>query len=77
MTVMYLCYHNGEFRPTKETFIPVTDLIIQRGVGVFDSIRTYGRSPFALADHINRLAGSAKMAGIAADDIIAKLPAII
>ena len=74
---MSLAYYNNKFKPLSETFIPVTDLIVQRGIGVFDSIRTYGRSPFALTDHINRLAGSAKMSGIAADDIIAKLPAII
>lgn len=77
MKVMSLAYYNNKFKPLSETFIPVTDLIVQRGIGVFDSIRTYGRSPFALTDHINRLAGSAKMSGIAADDIIAKLPAII
>ena len=50
---MSLAYYNNKFKPLSETFIPVTDLIVQRGIGVFDSIRTYGRSPFALTDHIN------------------------
>ena len=63
--------------PLEECRIPVTDLAIQRGVGVFDSIRTYGKNIFALKEHIERLSESAKRCGMEAEKIINELPDII
>jgi len=74
---MSLCYYRGKFMPTEECSLPVTDLLIQRGIGVFDSIRTYGERPFAMPQHIERLAGSARRCGIEADHIIETLPDVI
>ncbi|MEG1642353.1 MAG: aminotransferase class IV [Synergistaceae bacterium] len=74
---MILCYFDGEFKDISEVHIPVTDLIVQRGIGVFDSMRTYNKAVFAMTYHINRLAKSAKLSGMVADDIIAQLPDII
>lgn len=74
---MTLCYFNGEFKDINDCALPVTDLIVQRGCGVFDSMRTYNRKPFAMEYHLNRLAKSARLSGFQADDIIAKLPDII
>jgi branched-chain amino acid aminotransferase len=51
----------------------VTDLVIQRGVGVFDSIRIYNRRALALDHHLDRLRGSAICAGIRLDGIIDKI----
>ncbi|GHV50919.1 aminotransferase IV [Synergistales bacterium] len=57
---MSICYFNGKFRPTSETALPVTDLIIARGIGVFDSLRSYEHKPFALREHLDRLRTSAE-----------------
>ena len=61
---MALCYMNGDFLPRDSATLPVTDLAIQRGVGVFDSIRTYHRKPFTLTAHLDRLFASAREAHI-------------
>lgn len=74
---MVLCYHNNTFGPVEECRLPVTDLIIQRGVGVFESIRTYDKHTFAMGPHLDRLAESARLSGIAADKILSQLPDII
>lgn len=61
---MALCYTNGDFLPLDQAVLPITDLAIQRGVGVFDSIRTYRRKPFTLTAHLDRLFASAREAHI-------------
>jgi branched-chain amino acid aminotransferase len=57
---MSICYLNGTYVPLREACLPVTDLAIQRGIGVFDSLRTYGRRPFALTPHLERFFASAE-----------------
>jgi len=52
-------YLNGEFVPATQAALPLNDLGIVRGYGVFDLLRTYGLSPFRLRDHIHRLESSA------------------
>ena len=74
---MVICYYNGKYAPMSECSLPMTDLAIQRGVGAFESIRIYGGRTFAMAQHLERLAGSTEGAGIKAGEIIAKLPEII
>ena len=74
---MAICYYNGKYAPMAECSLPVTDLVIQRGVGTFESIRVYEGRTFAMAQHLERLAGSTEGAGIKAAEIIAKLPEII
>lgn len=61
---MNLCYRNGVYLPLDEVSIPVTDLLVQRGIGVFDSIRTYDGRPFALREHLRRLETSAREAAM-------------
>ena len=53
-------YIDGEFLPEKDAAIPVNDLAILRGYGIFDFLRTYGGKPFHLKDHLKRLEHSAK-----------------
>jgi branched-chain amino acid aminotransferase len=76
---MSLCYFEGRFRPTDECRLPVTDLVIQRGVGVFDSVRIYSGRAFALSRHMERLEASARTAGIeiGGGDIIARLTGVL
>lgn len=61
---MKLCYLNGRFIPLEQACLPVTDLIIQRGIGVFDTINTHGRKPVKLSAHLRRLHESASKCGI-------------
>ena len=67
---MSISFFEGRFVPTEQCALPITDLAIQRGVGVFDSLRIYNRRPFALREHMARLEESATRAGIYCDDRI-------
>lgn len=59
MSTIY--YLNGEFVSADEATLPLNDLAIVRGYGVFDYLRTYnGGKPFHLDEHIQRLARSAE-----------------
>ncbi|MGC9372855.1 MAG: aminotransferase class IV [Thermovirgaceae bacterium] len=61
---MSLCYIDGGFVPVSRARIPVTDLSVQRGIGVFETIRTYRGRPMALTRHLFRLRDSAARCGI-------------
>jgi branched-chain amino acid aminotransferase len=58
-------YVNGEFVPATAATLPLNDLGIVRGYGVFDLLRTYGTTPFRLRDHIRRLESSASQIALA------------
>ncbi|HEY2637874.1 MAG TPA: aminotransferase class IV [Solirubrobacteraceae bacterium] len=55
---MTLASLNGSIGPAEETTIPVTDEGLLRGDGAFEVVRLYEGRPFALDDHLRRLAGS-------------------
>ena len=57
-------YVNGSFVPPTQAMLPLNDLGIVRGYGVFDLLRTYGKTPFRLRDHIHRLESSASQIGL-------------
>ncbi|MCL2009787.1 MAG: aminotransferase class IV [Synergistaceae bacterium] len=59
-----LCYLNGKFVLPEEAALPVSDLLIQRGVGIFESISTYQKRPLMLTPHLERLLAGAKSAYI-------------
>lgn len=50
---------NGRICAQSEASIPATDEGLLRGDGVFEVMRLYGGRPFALDEHMDRLAGSA------------------
>jgi branched-chain amino acid aminotransferase len=56
---MPLACLDGEVRDSAEALIPVTDEGLLRGDGVFEVVRLYGGRPFALDDHLERMARSA------------------
>jgi len=50
---------NGEIKPLAEATVSVLDLGFLRGVGAFETLRTYAGHPHLLAQHLQRLARSA------------------
>jgi branched-chain amino acid aminotransferase len=57
-------YVDGQFVPASEALIPVDDLAIMRGYGVFDLLRTLNGKPLFLKEHIKRLQASARRIGL-------------
>jgi branched-chain amino acid aminotransferase len=57
-------YIDGTFVPADHAVIPVNDLAVLRGYGVFDLMRTYNGEPLFMDDHIARLANSASEIGL-------------
>jgi len=74
---MTFCFAEGSFRQPEEVRMPVSDLALQRGVGVFETIRTYNGRPMALSAHLKRLAGSAAMSRISLPMPISEMEQII
>ena len=57
---MPLACLDGTVCDASEARIPVTDEGLLRGDGVFEVMRLYGGRPFALAEHLARMEGSAE-----------------
>lgn len=57
---MPIYYVDGQFVPAEKAVIPVDDLALLRGIGVFDLLRTYDGKPYFLDAHIERLENSAR-----------------
>lgn len=57
---MPIYYVDGRFVPSEQAVIPVDDLVILRGIGVFDLVRTYNGKPLFLQEHLARLQHSAR-----------------
>ena len=56
---------NGRVVPAAEATVSVLDLGFLRGIGAFETLRTYGGNPHALGEHLRRLWESAASFGIA------------
>lgn len=72
-----ICYVNGAFKPVDEAYLPVQDLAILRGYGVFDFMRTYNGKPFKLYDHLLRLENSARLIELEMPAPVAEIEAIV
>lgn len=59
------------------TGLPADDLGLHRGLAVFDTVRTYGRIPFRLNAHLERLAASAAAMDITCPDLTIVRDAIL
>lgn len=57
-------YVDGKYLPAARAALPLDDLAILRGYGVFEFLRTYGGKPFHLGEHLQRLRRSAALIGI-------------
>ncbi len=62
---MVVCYADGVFTELEKASLPLSDLAFQRGIGVFETIRTYDGRLMALTPHLERLASSARQCRIA------------
>jgi branched-chain amino acid aminotransferase len=56
-----ISYINGEFISIENASIPINDLGIQRGYGVFDFLRVAGHKPLFIDDHLDRFFYSAEV----------------
>ncbi|MBN2652835.1 MAG: aminotransferase class IV, partial [Spirochaetales bacterium] len=57
-------YVDGNYVDENEAMVSVKDIVVLRGFGVFDFMRTYNRVPFYLEEHVDRLFNSAKYIGL-------------
>lgn len=51
---------NGRVMPAAEATVPITDDGLLRGDGVFEVVRLYGGVPYAMDEHLERMASSAE-----------------
>ncbi len=58
--MIFLSYFDGKFVEPEEAKLPVSDLIIQRGVGVFEALASINLKPLMLTPHMERFMNSAK-----------------
>ncbi|MBW2412319.1 MAG: aminotransferase class IV [Deltaproteobacteria bacterium] len=61
---MAIFYVDGQFVPSDEATIPIDDLALLRGYGIFDFLKTYRGKPIFLGEHIERLQQSAEQIGL-------------
>lgn len=56
----YFCFANGKILRKSAVKVGISDLVMLRGYGAFDFMRTYGGVPFRIQDYLARFEGSAK-----------------
>jgi len=56
-----ISYINGAFISVEQASLPINDLGIQRGYGVFDFLRVNGNDPLFIDDHLDRFYFSAEV----------------
>jgi len=62
-----ICFLNGRFVDTEKAAIPATDRGFLFGEALFETWKTYRGKPFALREHLARMAKAAKLLGIPFD----------
>ena len=56
----YYCYAQGKVLRKNEIKVGITDLVMLRGYGAFDFMRTYNGAPFRINDYLSRFENSAR-----------------
>lgn len=74
---MSIYYIDGSFVEAEKAVLPVSDLALLRGYGIFDYLRTYGGRPFHLDAHIRRLMNSAQLIGLSCPWSISRIGGIV
>lgn len=70
-------YLNGSYVREDEAKIPIVDLGVVRGYGIFDYLRTYKGVPFHLWEHLLRLKYSAEQIGLHLPNTLEEIEKII
>jgi branched-chain amino acid aminotransferase len=71
---------DGRIGPAAELTIPATDEGLLRGDGVFEVMRVYDGTPFALAEHLDRLERSGanlRLPEVFRDELEQEIPALL
>jgi branched-subunit amino acid aminotransferase/4-amino-4-deoxychorismate lyase len=55
------CFANNQIQPIQNAGVPVTDLLVQRGYGIFDFLRVAHDKPLFIDDHLDRFFNSAEI----------------
>lgn len=55
------CFSNNQIKPIEEAGVPVTDLLVQRGYGIFDFLRVAKDKPLFIDAHLDRFFHSASV----------------
>ena len=55
------CFSNNQIQLIESAGVPVTDLLVQRGYGIFDFLRVAKDKPLFIEDHLDRLFHSANI----------------
>ena len=72
-----ISYINGAFISSEQAALPINDLGIQRGYGVFDFLRVNGNDPLFIDDHLDRFYYSAEVMRLKIQQDRAELKSII
>jgi D-alanine transaminase/branched-chain amino acid aminotransferase len=72
-----ISYINGAFISSEQAALPINDLGIQRGYGVFDFLRVAGDKPLFIDDHLDRFCFSAEVMRLKIQQDRAELKSII
>lgn len=70
-------YVGGTWSSSQEAQISIFDLIVTRGMGVFETFRTYNQRFFKLPEHITRLRNSARELDIQVPAALDQIEAIL
>ena len=54
------CFAQNQIQIIEKAGVPVTDLLVQRGYGIFDFLRVAGDKPLFIDDHLDRFFHSAE-----------------
>ena len=73
----HISYINGNYVEIEQASIPINDLGIQRGYGVFDFLRVAGDKPLFIDDHLDRFYVSAEVMRLNIEQERAELKSII
>lgn len=72
-----IIFLNEQFTTMSRASIPLFDLGVVRGYGVFDYLRTYNRIPFHLHKHLSRFIVSAKSIGLFVPKTLSEIEVLI
>lgn len=72
-----LCFQDGQFKEINNLHLPIADLGVQRGYGIFDFLRTNKNYAVFLADHLDRFYNSAAVMHLPIEHTRAEIISIV